>query len=68
MLFYLFLLFTLVPAGFVTYLPAEAIRDLSPAAAAMAVAGSLVFLALSAAVFYHGLSRYESGNLMGMRE
>jgi ABC-2 type transport system permease protein len=62
------LLYTVVPAGFVTYFPIMALRELSLADAVATVAGSLGFLALSAGVFYHGLRRYESGNLMAMRE
>lgn len=62
------LLYTIVPTGFVTYLPIVALRELSLADAALAAAGSLGFLALSAGVFYHGLRRYESGNLLAMRE
>lgn len=62
------LLFTLIPAGFITYLPIEALRELSLADAALAVAGSFGVLAAGVGVFYHGLRRYESGNLMTMRE
>jgi ABC-2 type transport system permease protein len=61
------LLYTLIPAAFVGYLPVEALRSLSAADAAMAVAGSAAILALGACVFYLGLTRYESGNLMEMR-
>jgi ABC-2 type transport system permease protein len=61
------LLFTLVPAGFVSYLPAQALRALSLADAALALAGALGVLALGVVVFYIGLRRYESGNLMEMR-
>ena len=62
------LLYTLVPAAFVTYLPIVALRELSLAHATLAAAGSLGFLLLSAGVFYLGLRRYESGNLLAMRE
>jgi ABC-2 type transport system permease protein len=61
------LLYTLIPAGFVTYLPIRALRDLSLLHAALTVAGSLGVLAVGIAVFYYGLRRYESGNLMEMR-
>lgn len=61
------LLYTLVPAGFVSYLPVAALRDLSFATAALAVAGAFAILATGVAVFYLGLRRYESGNLMEMR-
>jgi ABC-2 type transport system permease protein len=61
------LLFTLIPAGFVSYLPIQALRDLSLRDAALALAGALAVLAAGSAVFYLGLRRYESGNLMEMR-
>ena len=49
-------------------LPIVALRDLSLVDAALTAAGSFGFLLLSAAVFYAGLRRYESGNLLAMRE
>lgn len=61
------LLYTLIPAGFVTYFPILALRELSLMHAALAVAGSLAVLAVGIGVFYYGLRRYESGNLMEMR-
>ena len=61
------LLYTLIPAGFVSYLPIEALRQFSLTHAALAVAGALGVLAVGAASFYLGLRRYESGNLMEMR-
>jgi ABC-2 type transport system permease protein len=60
-------LFTLIPAGFVTYLPIQALRNLSPVDAALTLAGALALLLVGTAVFYLGLRRYESGNLMEMR-
>ncbi|MBO0722948.1 MAG: ABC-2 family transporter protein [Blastocatellia bacterium] len=61
------LLYTLIPAGFVTYLPIRALRELSLLYAVLAVAGSIGVLAVGVTVFYYGLRRYESGNLMEMR-
>lgn len=61
------LLFTLIPAGFVSYLPADALRELSLVHAALALLGALTILAVGVAAFYHGLRRYESGNLTEMR-
>ena len=60
------LLYTLVPAAFVTYLPIIALRDLSLGHAGLALLGSLAITAASALVFALGLRRYESGNLMEM--
>jgi ABC-2 type transport system permease protein len=62
------LLFTLVPAGFVSYLPIEALRNLSLVDAGLSFAGSLGLLVVSVLIFHAGLRRYESGNLMAMRE
>jgi ABC-2 type transport system permease protein len=62
------LLFTVVPAGFVTYLPIEALRNMSLGQAFLGMAGSAALLAVSVLVFYVGLRRYESGNLVAMRE
>jgi ABC-2 type transport system permease protein len=61
------LLFTLLPAGFVSYLPVQALRDLSLAHAGLALAGACGVLVAGVALFYLGLRRYESGNLMEMR-
>ncbi len=62
------LLFTLVPAGFVTYVPASLLREFSWSV----FGGLLVFtvgIALGArALFNYGLRRYESGNLIAARQ
>jgi ABC-2 type transport system permease protein len=62
-----FLLYTLVPAFFISQFPIEALRTLSLSNALMTFLGAAIFLALGVGVFYHGLRRYESGNLMEMR-
>jgi ABC-2 type transport system permease protein len=61
------LLYTLVPAGFVSYLPVQALRELSLGYAALALLGALAITAAGVGLFYLGLRRYESGNLMEMR-
>jgi ABC-2 type transport system permease protein len=61
------LLYTLVPAGFVSYLPVQALRDLAPRYALLTFGGALGVLVAGVLVFYVGLRRYESGNLMEMR-
>jgi len=60
-------LYTFIPAGFINYFPIEALRHMSLADAGMALAGAVAVLCLGVAVFYHGLTRYESGSLMEMR-
>jgi ABC-2 type transport system permease protein len=62
------LLFTAIPAFFVNLYPVEALRSMSLGDAAAALAGAVAVVAAGTAVFYHGLRRYESGNLLAMRE
>ncbi len=62
-----FVLFTVIPAGFVSYLPIEALRGLSLGHAVLTVAGAFAMLLLGTFTFYRGLRRYESGNLTEMR-
>ncbi len=62
-----FLLYTVVPAGFVGFLPAELVRAPSRALAAAALGASAVWTGLALCVFARGLRRYESGNRIGAR-
>jgi ABC-2 type transport system permease protein len=61
------LLFTVVPAGFVAYVPVELLREWSWALALALGGAAAGGLALATVVFYAGLRRYESGNLLAMR-
>lgn len=60
-------LYTLIPAGFCSFLPVEALKQHSLELTLYSFVGSLAFLAIGTSVFYFGLKRYESGNLMEMR-
>jgi viologen exporter family transport system permease protein len=60
-----FVLYTLLPAGFVGFLPVEIVRSPSLHACVYALAGALLWWALALAVFAAGLRRYESGNRFG---
>src|SRR5262249_21625742 len=61
------LMFTLIPAGLIGYLPVELLRSFSWLKLLALLAGSVACFALAFAVFYRGLKRYESGNQFGMR-
>ena len=61
------LLYTVIPAGFMSYMPVEALRTLSPMYALLSAGGALAILAAGTAAFYLGLRRYESGNLVSMK-
>lgn len=60
-------MFTLIPAGVISYLPVELIRHFSWSRLLLLMGGSLCFLAISFIVFYSGLKKYESGNRFGTR-
>jgi hypothetical protein len=51
----------------VSFLPIQALHDLSIREAALSLAGSVAFTAVATFIFYEGLRRYESGNLMTMK-
>ncbi len=55
------LLFSIVPAAFVGYLPAQLIRAPSVATAVAIAAGTLAYAAIAAFVFDRGLRVYSSG-------
>ncbi|MGA2551370.1 MAG: ABC-2 family transporter protein [Burkholderiaceae bacterium] len=58
------LLLTLVPAGFVAFLPVEAFRTLDPLEIAALAGAALIYLLLAITVFNLGMKRYASGNRM----
>ncbi len=60
-------LFTLLPAGFVGYLPAALVREPSLEGLALVLAGAAAYWALALAVFAAGLRRYQSGSRFGVR-
>jgi ABC-2 type transport system permease protein len=61
------LLFTVLPAGFIGFVPVEWLRAPSPTGLAIAVGAAALYAALAYAVFRRGLKRYESGNRFGVR-
>jgi len=60
-------LFTVVPAGFISHLPASVLREFSWPTLGAALGGAIGFCALAIGVFARGLRRYESGNRFGAR-
>jgi ABC-2 type transport system permease protein len=59
-------LFTVLPAGFVGYVPARLVRDPSAVDAVMLLAAAGIYLTLAAAVFQRGLRRSASGSRFGV--
>jgi len=60
------LLFTAIPAAFVSYVPVEALRTLSMWNVLLSLVGAIAIAGAGIAAFYLGLRRYESGNLLSM--
>jgi ABC-2 type transport system permease protein len=58
-------LFTLLPAGLVAYLPVELVRDFHWSGALLAVGAVLAYALLAGQLFERGLRRYESGSRFG---
>ncbi len=61
------LLFTLLPAGFISYLPMELLRAPHPLTLLACVGGSALYATASVALFNRGLRRYASGSRFGVR-
>ncbi len=61
------ILFTAIPAGFVSYMPIGLMRKPDPVFIAGTFAAAAVLTALAILVFRAGLRRYESGNLVTTR-
>lgn len=61
------ILFTVIPAGFVSTLPVELVREFHWTGFLELLGAALFFFGLAVLVFRRGLYRYESGNLMQMR-
>jgi ABC-2 type transport system permease protein len=61
------LLFTIVPAGFISFVPLQLLQHFSwPLFGAM-IGFTALFVGLAVTMFQLGLRRYESGNLLGMQ-
>jgi ABC-2 type transport system permease protein len=62
-----FVLFTLIPAGFIGYLPLSLVRNSSWESLFSVVGGAIGYGGLALFVFHAGLRRYQSGNRFGVR-
>lgn len=60
-------MFTLIPAGIIGYLPVELLRSFSWLKLITLLGSSIGFFCLAFVVFHRGLKRYESGNQFGVR-
>ena len=61
------IMFTLIPAGIIGYLPVELVRNFNWFDLGVLIGSTLIFVGIAFTVFYSGLRRYESGNQFGSR-
>src|SRR5581483_489311 len=61
------LLFTIIPAGFISFIPLQLIKQFAWPLLGGMFGFTALFVAAAAAIFQLGLRRYESGNLLGMQ-
>ncbi len=61
-----FMMFTVLPAGLISYLPVELIREFSWFKLSGVIGGAMILWSLAFSIFYLGLKRYESGNQIGV--
>lgn len=60
-------LFAAIPAGFLSYLPVQILREFNPAFLAAVLCFAAGIATLACLAFYRGLRRYESGSLVMLR-
>lgn len=61
------ILYSLLPAAYVVFIPLRAFRTLDLADAAIVLGAAVLYCAIAYIAFSLGLRRYESGNLIGTR-
>src|SRR6266702_4285695 len=60
-------LFTIVPAGFISFVPLQLLQHFSWPLFGGMIGFTLLFVSVAVTMFELGLRRYESGNLLGMQ-
>ncbi|SHE34813.1 ABC-2 type transport system permease protein [Caldanaerobius fijiensis DSM 17918] len=63
----LFILYTIIPAAFITYIPVNIIKTFSTEKILILLAFVLLYTTIAFIIFEKGLKKYESGNLINTR-
>lgn len=58
-------MFTVIPAGVIGYLPVELVREFTYEKLGLLVFSALIFVGLAFFIFHQGIRKYESGNQFG---
>lgn len=59
-----FILYTIIPAAFMVYIPAGVIKQFSLLRLTEVLGAAVLWITIAYAMFYRGLKKYESGNLI----
>lgn len=59
-----YVLYTIIPAAFTAYIPAKVINEFNPLMILAVMAMASLWMVIAYVVFYNGLKKYESGNLI----
>ncbi|WP_027631754.1 ABC transporter permease [Clostridium hydrogeniformans] len=59
-----FIIYTIIPAGFTSHIPIELIKDFNIRDFLMLIGVTIIWSVLAYMIFYKGLKKYESGNLI----
>lgn len=59
-----YILYTVIPVAFIVYIPAEVINEFSVYGFLKVSAAAVIWIVIAYALFYKGLKKYESGNLI----
>ncbi len=62
-----FMFYTILPLGITTYIPVQIISDFNIINFIYMLVGTAIFITLAFTIFYKGLKRYSSSNLMNVR-
>lgn len=61
------LLFTIIPVGVANYIPVHILSDFNLGLTCLFILATILLISLAAFIFYKGLKRYSSSNLMSAR-
>ena len=59
-----FILYTIIPSAFIVYIPAAVIKQFSVLLLLKVLGVAVLWIAIAYGIFYKGLKKYESGNLI----
>lgn len=62
--YFRFIFYTLIPVGFMSFLPVNIMKEFNAVGILAVITSAILYVFIGYRVFYGGLKRYESGNMM----